>query len=177
MNVKLTQPELEQLSAYYDGELSEAEARQVVAMIADQPSWQRAYAELAALDEAMDAYSAPAVPAGLAERIVAAAHGQASGRGLVIRMLKVALPAAAAAAIVLAVTLHERTAPRSGTNGQPRQLANYQPDTRAVDSLVVDNLNFFKSYSSVSTIASNEAVVDNETLEALDRLESQSGGI
>ncbi len=76
MDTKLQQQDFDDLSAYLDGELPEADAQRVERLIQDQASWRQAHAQLQALSAAMDAVEAPAAPAGLAERIKERIHAE-----------------------------------------------------------------------------------------------------
>ncbi|MFP4053945.1 MAG: anti-sigma factor family protein [Phycisphaerae bacterium] len=89
-----------ELSAWMDGELDDAAAARVAARVASTPAWRRAYAELSAVDEALDDWTVPAPPKDLTGRVFA----QTTRRPM--RLLKLALtPArlAAAAAVVIAL--------------------------------------------------------------------------
>lgn len=114
MTAKLNEQQLEQLSAWMDGELEPAEAQRVQRLVADEPAWAEEHARLLALDRRLDAWAAPAPRDALAGQIVAAAH-RSRRRLVLVRWLT---PAAAAAAIVLAVVLLH-----AGPTNQPSQPA------------------------------------------------------
>ena len=48
----MRQPDRDDLSAYFDGELPPERAREVERLIQEDPAWAREHARLAALDEA-----------------------------------------------------------------------------------------------------------------------------
>jgi anti-sigma factor RsiW len=169
VNRPLSQADLDELSAYLDGELDVDAAARVAALLATDDAWAQARADLQALSEAMDAYDVPPVPAGLADRICAAARPTSP----VIRLVKWLAPVAAAAGVVLAVMAWQNTnkpqVPNDGgmasVGGKLIQQANEaEGDMPEQDRLAVEGMNIFKNYE----------VLDNfETLQAIDRLESQ----
>jgi len=67
----LGQSDRDDLSAYLDGELPAGRAAEVRRLIREEPAWRRAHRELTALDAALDSYTVPPVPSGLADRILA----------------------------------------------------------------------------------------------------------
>lgn len=166
MEARLTQTELEELSAWLDGELPPAEAAIVAQRVRQDPVWTRAQAELAALDAALNVCTVPAAPEGLADRIRENVRRHRGGR--IIRIVKYLAPAAAAAAIVLAVVIWQSglrtgTTPAGG-NGTIGQVDAALKGMNDEDKLAVEAMDFFKNYD----------VLDNfETLQAIDKLESQ----
>lgn len=175
MDSKLTQLDMDQISAYCDGELSAAEAAEVKVRIAQDGSWREAYERLGSLGAMLDAYTAPAPSADLAARIIAASRTQRTQRPLVTRLARYLVPvAAAAAAAVLVLTFWHKPIVNN-----TRVAGNGAQSVRAaqIDDLVVQNLDFFRNYGTLESAAHNETVVDNATLEALDRLESRPMGM
>jgi anti-sigma-K factor RskA len=170
---ELTQSDLEQLSAYLDGELEAEQARQVEAMLAGDGRWQRAARELKALDETLDQWTAPPAPAGLAERIIAASRQEKQAPALVIRLVKYLTPVAAAAAVAVAY-LAFFNHPQTNTPATETPIVS-AADKAAVDGLVVEHLDFFKQYRSLETISHNDTVVDEATLKAIDHIEQTQG--
>ena len=79
MTRSLSQSELEQLSAYFDGELPAEEAARIQSLIATDSAWAEALGDLQALDTAMDVYTAAQAQADLAGRIIAAARRERTG--------------------------------------------------------------------------------------------------
>ena len=81
MSCQLPQRDVDDLSAYLDGELPPARSAEVARLIRQEPAWAEALREMQDVDAALDAYAAPAPPADLAERIVAGVRAaQAGGR-------------------------------------------------------------------------------------------------
>jgi hypothetical protein len=102
MNTQLTQSQWEDLSAYFDGELTGPQADRIARLIETDPAWQRAHASLAQLSARLDAWAVPAPPAELAGRI-----GQAVARqSRTLRLRRWLVPAAAAAVVLLVASLH-----------------------------------------------------------------------
>lgn len=71
MNERLEQSDFEALSAWLDGELSDAAAAEVECRIQQDPVWRGAADELRSLHEALDGYTVPAPASGLARRVLA----------------------------------------------------------------------------------------------------------
>ena len=180
----MTPVDVDMLSAYFDGELSPAEAARVERRIADDPAWAAAMAELRSLDGVLDAYECPAMPRGLPSRIVAAARRL--DRPVWVRALRLAGPMAAAAAVVLAVVL---VGPwRSGgdlasSNGLANGThhAGEAPAPRLaqadVDDLARSQLFFFSNMETIQTLADNEQLLNADTMDALAKLEAPVGFI
>ena len=168
MNRPLSQPDLDELSAYLDGELDVDASARVAAKLANDDAWARARTQLLALIAAMDAYDVPPAPAGLADRICAATKPASP----VIRLVKWLSPVAAAAAVVLAVLAwHNANTPQGPNGGVPSPVSKLIQQANEVegnmpdqDRLAVEGMNFFKNY---------EVLENFETLQAIDRLESQ----
>ncbi len=166
------QYDFEDLSAYLDGELEPARKAGVEKLLQEDSSWQAAHAELKALDGALDAWTAPEMPAHLPGRVVTAV--KRSGKQRVIRFARIAAPiaaVAAAAAIFVAVLL-------SNNSSQPRPKNNIVRNTtppptnkttavndKELNDIAVENLEFFRDY---------DVLTNFETLEAIERLEKQS---
>ncbi len=179
MSFSLAQSELEQLTAYLDGELPPQEAQQVRQLIDSDPAWADAYRQMNSLSAAMDLVQVPAVRAGLADEIVAKV--QARGPATPVRVIRLLVPLAAAAAIVVAALVaypkfFKPAGPDGGTQVVKRGLKEKDPGQKAIDDalvnltqedqFVVENLDVFRDYD----------VLDNyETLQAIDKLEEPQG--
>jgi hypothetical protein len=167
MTAGLQQADCDDLSAYLDGELSDVRAVEVARLVRDDPVWRAAHAELRALDAAMDAWTVPAPPEGLAQRVLASVRRRAH-RPLLLRTAAWLGPLAAAAAVaLLAVAIMNR--PSSDVPGRElgssRALAPVPKAERAdVERMIVENLGFFSDY---------EVLEEMETLQALDELERE----
>ena len=176
MTAKLTQSEIEQLSAYLDGEVDDAEARRVESLLATDAAWQQAADELESLDDALDAFTAPPASAGLSGRIIEAAAREHAHAGLVIRLAKYLVPvAAAAAAAIIFISVYKGTQPVTPLPPVAEKPVSADAKEVAVENLVVEHLDFFKDYQSMETVSGGDKVVDDATLQALDNIESSHG--
>jgi anti-sigma factor RsiW len=165
MNRELTQLELEDLSAYVDGELAADRAAQVAGLIASDAAWARAYADLKALDGLLGSVAAPTVPADLAERIIANVGPQPASRR-VIRMPWLKAAAAAAAAVLIAVGAwnlmpRQNQQVAGGAFSQSESVAEAQQ----VEAFAQENLDFLQNM---------DILKDYDTLAAIERLEQSS---
>lgn len=159
---EMQQDDFDDLSAYVDGELSLADAQRVEQKIRDDEAWGRAYAELQALSSAMDAFEAPAAPAGLAERIKK--NIRAQERPAVLRLVKWLAPAAAAAAVLIAATLVYKAQTHATNPGPVAQaLPTAAPAVQKVDdAFIVENLEFFRDLDVLNNMETIEAVQSAE---------------
>ncbi len=184
MNRKLTQDEFDDLSAWLDGELPTDRAGEVERLVREDAAWSRAAAELEATDRALDAWTVPAPPADLAERIVESCSARRR-RTIVFRWI--AAGAAAAAIVVAAVALtyvarrgapapsEDRIARTDDATDGANQEAPPAPGTKVVDAhlegvregdrFVVENLDFFRNY---------DVLVNLETIEAVERQDARA---
>lgn len=157
MNRRLSQSDCDDLSAYWDGELSPRRAEQVDALLRVDPAWQDAHRQLQATDRALAAWSSPPCPQDLAGRILAQRRRPARPAGLRVLRWLVPLEAAAAAAIILAAVLLHPPAPVSGPDPAPA--------AQVAEDFAAKNLDFFQDY---------DVVANFETLQAIEELESQA---
>lgn len=162
----LKQSELEDLSAYVDGELDAARAAEIARLIETDALWRQAHLDLLDLNAALDAYVAPSPSSDLAARIVRNIRQQEQ-RPLASRILRWAAPLTAAATILIAVGVwrNMRTAPVSVAPDQ----AGIR--TEDAETLAKENLDFFQDI---------DIAVNMETLDEIDRLdgaENESEGV
>jgi len=175
MNSDMSQFDHARLSAYFDGELNEVESQQVAHLIASQAQWAQTYAQLQALDGVLDAYQAPAPTANLAARIIAASRQ--SQRPLAVRVLRIALPTAAAAAIALAAVLvWPMISDKHESQNQPVASGGTTENVQAVEALASEQLHFFTNIESIQTLADNESLLNDDTMAALAKLEGPQQG-
>ena len=175
MEHKLTQADWDDLSAYFDGELADDQARRVESMLASDEQWRAALRHLKALDAALDTQNVPEAPSDLSRRIIA--NNNRIEQRRTIRVIRWAVPLAAAAVIVLAVgLLHKFVSQDTNVNKDlvvnrfPAPRPTQPPDTlaqKANDEFVVQNLGFFRDYDVVNNL---------ETIEAIDLAEKQATG-
>ncbi|MCE5328506.1 MAG: hypothetical protein LLG01_19055 [Planctomycetaceae bacterium] len=176
MSERLTQFELDQLSAWCDGELDAAATADIEAKVASSAAWAAAYREIVDLSRTMDAWAVRPAAGDLAQRIIARVHEEpAAPRHVVLRLVGVLSGMAAAAAIVLAIIFAGHQGPQpAGTDATvaaKKADEAVKADLAGVaknDQMVVENLDFFQNYS----VATNY-----DTLEAIDRVENTGGGM
>jgi anti-sigma factor RsiW len=169
VNKQLWQSELEDLSAFIDGELPDERAAEVQRLVDAEPAWQAAWQDMTAVDAAMDAYDAPAAPPDLAARISASVRQAAPARSPLVYWLA---PLAAAAAIVLAVLVyHSITGQQTGNGTGP--IVNVTPspapvdEAREVDQFASENFDFVKELDVLNNF---------DTIKAIDKVEEESNG-
>ena len=168
---RLSQSDFEDLCAWRDGELPDARAGDVRQHLRAEGLWREALRELEVLDRALGALPEPPVPINLSDRIVHSVRRKVRN-GRVFRVLRIAVPLAAAAAVLVAAALWGdwSSSPQSpdvppvvqkgGAEAHPERVA-------ADDRLAREHLDFFR----------NMYVLENyETLEAIERIETASHG-
>jgi len=184
----LTESEIEELSAYLDGELPAERAAAVDRGFKDDPAWREARLEFEEVDRLLDCYTVPPASAELTGRIKSAVQKHARRRQA-LRSASWLAPAAAAAAAAIIVVglavfssgwLARPQTPIAAGNGQAPTVT-VEPElvrSTAFEAVPVDqrpalqeeiirHLNFFRDY---------EVVADFETLQAIERIDSQGRG-
>lgn len=179
-NRKLQQSELEMLSAFMDGQVGDAQARELQRRIADDGAWAQAAQELRELNALLDTWQAPAVRPGLAGQIAHNARRQPRRR-LAIPLWISGLSAAAALVIAFTVLVSSKPADHAS---QPPVVQAGPTETPKVhdalagidtpDQFIVENLGFFREMEYAQAMA--EAEIDPQTLDALDTLDRQGRG-
>ena len=164
----LRQQDLEQLTAWMDGELNEDEAREVIRRVATDSRWRRAYEDFAAVDRALEMVVPPTPPADLASRIVRAANRRRLWR----RAGGVAAAAAVAAGVILAVWLGRPAGTPTPTPGDVI-IARQLQDVPEADRFMVENLDVFRNYDRAVEYEKVRSIADDETLTALAALEDR----
>ncbi len=180
---ELTAGELENLSAYMDGELPAGSAAEVARGIEADAAWRLMRRDLQDVDSLLDYYMAPPASAELTGRIMSAVRKKAHRRQ-VLRVVSWLAPAAAAAAIIivgLAVLGGGHWFSQPQTPGIVSTPVNIEPELAgsaafqavpvdqrpALQEEIIRHLNFFRDY---------EVAADLETLEAIEQLDSQDQG-
>lgn len=177
---KLKQYEVDELSAYVEGRCGQRQARRIKQLIRTDPRWAKGYRWLRELDKALDAYTVPAVPEGLSERIIDAAraeerkiHTQARWRSVA----RLAASIATAAAVIFAIMVMELNPPPLPTpSGEVSKSTSAPPqagqdkvneilrEVPSNDRFLVENLDFFRHY---------DVLVNFETIREIERLEEK----
>jgi negative regulator of sigma E activity len=186
MNQRIEQHEIDQLSAYLDGELSPGERGELEQQLEARPQLAAELEKLRRLDGLLGVYNAPAPSGALRGQILRAAWSQPR-RPAVLRMAPWAAAAAVAAAIVLAVVLglgpgqdqpgqlaggggNASNAPVVELGGPSDEIVSERlAQVAREDQFVVEHLGFFTNYDLAQDLV--EADIDAETMAALDQLE------
>jgi anti-sigma factor RsiW len=165
---QLGQSELEDLSAFIDGELPDERAAEIQSLVDADAAWQAALQDMTAVDAAMDAYDAPAAPPDLAARIAASVRQAAPAHSRLIYWLA---PLAAAAAIVLAVLVYHNVTAQPKGDG-PR-IVDLTPspapvdEAKEIEQFASENFDFVKELDVLNNF---------DTIKAIDKVEEESNG-
>ena len=190
------EPDLEELSAWLDGELEPSAAGRVERMVATDPDWRATHEQFLAVDAAMKLLPPARPRRDLADRIVS----RAFRRRRVVRAVAVAVPLAAAAGIIVAILLAwpgkppAREAPGGLATGveevQKNALAEKPVtqealaaveleierilrDVRPEHRYIVRELSLFENYNEVLDYEQVHEIVDVKTISALAALEAE----
>jgi len=180
MTDKLGQSDRQDLLAYLDGELSGPRAEQIAHMVEQDTDWRSAAEEHHRLNDLLDAYTVTPPGGDLSERIIGNVRVAGARPAKIIRFARIAAPLAAAAAVLIAVVLWHGLRQPPNTSGNQTNVVNATDPLAGLaeaDKFVVKNLDFFQNYALCEVMASNEQILDLETLDAIDRLESRSRGL
>jgi anti-sigma factor RsiW len=173
------------VSAYHDAELDQPEMQQVAARLEAEPALARAAGEMDRLDALLDRAEVPAASDDLAERIKRSVR---TDRPDVIRpagMWKQALALAAAAAVVVGVSIHAWQAggPNTATDTDTPDVAakdgraSSEKDSGMMDT-VAENLDGLDEAEQLAVVATDlvskyDVLEHFETLQAIEKLENQ----
>ena len=167
------------LSAWSDGEVTSERSAEIERLVREDRAWADALGDLKAVDSALEAWTGPACPEGLTERIIRGVPASERPGRKAAHLLRWLVPAvsAAAAAILLAVILRspDVTPPPSGPVEETVAVREILKDIPNGDKFIVENLEFFQNYELCSVMEENAVLLDEATLDALDDLEA--GGI
>lgn len=183
----LTESEIEDLSAYMDGELQPERAAAVERGFQTDVAWRETRRDFEEVDALLDCYTVPPTSAELTGRIMQAVQKHAR-RHKALRAASWLVPAAAAAAMLLVGLavfssgwLDRPETPIAG-GGQVTNTVIVEPELAqsaafqavpaeqrpALQEEIIRNLTFFNDY---------EVVADFETLQAIEQLDSEDRGI
>ena len=187
MEEKLTQTDLENLSAYMDGELADTERSRIGELVRTSAAWKDALARLQAVDRALEAYVVPAAREGLADRVLRRTSHAHRAALLPKAPLRWLAPLAAAAAILAAFLIfqaanrqvrrnpniagHQRNvlvtpSPTPQASDQSPGMDNEEdyPDLNlAVEDFAEDNLDFLRDMGVVNNLDTIEAIYNQQT--------------
>ena len=174
MQRQLAQPDIDDLTAFLDGELTGSRAEEIDRLTQTDPVWQGALRQMIAVDALLDAYAIPDPPAGLADRIIQGVEEAGRPRPVVVKLARLLAPLAAAAAVLIAVLVWHSA--KSGPEDRPPVAGQKIVDEElagvpAADRPIVEHLDFARSLELCNVIADSDRLLDDETLKAIDRLE------
>ena len=187
MEDKLTQIDLENLSAYMDGELADPERARITELLRGSPAWIDALRRLQSVGRAMEAYAVPPAPEGLADRVLRKTSHAHRAVLLPKAPLRWLAPLAAAAAIFAAILIFQAAnrpgrhnpnivspshkgvvvpspAPQPGE--QPPLIDDEEayPDLDlAVENFAEDNLDFLRDMGVVNNLETIEAIYSQQS--------------
>ena len=182
---ELTESELEDLSAYMDGQLQGDSAVEVAHSIEADAAWRQTRRDFQDVEGLLDYYTTPPVSAELTGRIMSAVRKHARRRQ-VLHVVRWLAPATAAAAIVLVglavfgggdwYSRHRAPGVAGGNNvliepelDKSTAFKAVPADQRpALQEEIIRNLDFFRDY---------EVVADLETLKDIEQLDSKDQGV
>jgi len=169
--------DVEELTAWMDGELDAARAERVARRVAGDADWQATHEDFRAVDAALERVPAARLQKDLTDRIVRAAHR----RRLTARLARGAAAAAAVAACVLLVVFVARRTPPPSPQAETARSAlelkidRVLHDVPAEDREMVQMISVLQNLTEVRAYQAVEEVVDAATLDALVSLEAGEG--
>ncbi len=167
MTRRLEQREIEDLSAWLDGELAPQEAHRLEQAVAGDAALAEARRELQKLDELLEAYTVPAPADDLADRVASGVR-RARRQAVVIRLARWLVPAAAAAAVIIAAVLMNLAGTGEPPSGTPAPIVKAPTPVPSPAPVAAAAVSFFENY---------DVLVNMDTLEAIDRIERAPGDI
>ena len=164
------QSDMDDLSAWMDGELAPQAARRVERLVRDDPNWRRTHQQFQAVEAGMKLLPQPRPRRDLTETILRAARR----RRRMIRAAEVLAPLAAAG-LLLAVVLNWAGGPTTPAmpSGLEARMAAVLGDLPKEDWFIVQNLSLFRNYDEVVDYQEVQEIVDGDTLTALAALEAE----
>jgi len=178
-NDLMKQSDLEQLSAWMDGELPSDQADHIAKLVEQDDDWRAAYEQFCAVDQVASMLAGTITPPkDLPERIIRTVYR----RRRIIKVLRIAAPVAAAACILIALWVggvFSRQGVRQTTSIVPqksivkieKKIDTILKDINPEDRFIVQNLTLFKEYPRIEEYRKIAEVVDADTLSALEVLE------
>ena len=161
--------DIEELTAWMDGELPPPRGQRVAERVRTDPDWRATWQDFQAVDAALNCLHPAEPPSDLTERIVRAARRREFGG----RALRILAPLTAAAAVVLAVWLGAPSRPGAPGPAVDGLVARTLRDVPEADQVIVEKLPLFQNYQDVLSYEQVHSLVDGETLSALADLESK----
>jgi len=164
------QSDIEELTAWLDGELDPPAADRVARLVAEDPHWQRTHEQFCQVAAAMELLRPAQPKQDLTDGIVRAAHRRRRRN----RVIQVGTSVAAAAGILLAVLLVPPSRPPTPPKSDDVEalIAKTLDEIPAEDRFIVQNLSLFQQYEEIADYQLVRQIVDTQTLECLDAAEA-----
>ena len=178
----MKQSDLEQISAWMDGELAAEQADRVAQLVEQDDDWRAAYEQFRAVEQATDMLPETIVPPeDLPERIIQSVYR----RRRIIKALQIGVSVAAAACVLIALWIggvFSRQGVKQPTAVIPqdtsyviakieKKIDTIFEDVSPEDRFIVQNLTLFKEYPRIEEYRKVAEIVDADTLSALEALE------
>ncbi len=176
------QSDLEQLLAWMDGELPPDQAERVARLVEQNDDWRASFEQFQAVDRAAEMLAGTvSPPRDLPDRIIHAVYR----RSRVMSVVRIAVPVAAAACIVVALWIgavfsHRpvKQTPTAFTKNSLHAIVKIEKridtilrDVKPEDRFIVQNLTLFKEYPRIVEYRKVAELVDADTLSALESME------
>lgn len=165
------QSDLDELSAWLDGELDPPSAERVARLVCSDPDWQATCEQFRAVSACMELLP----PVGPARDLTDGIVRTARRRRRIGRAAGVLVPLAAAAGLAVAVMLAwpSRPAGPEAPAGVQAKIETILEDVPRQDRPIVRNLSFFQNYREVVDYQQVRQIVDAETVSALADMEAE----
>ena len=174
----LRQSDIEELTAWLDGELDGPAAERVARLVREDDAWRTTFEQFRAVDAAVELVGAPEPRRDLTHTILAAV---AADRPSAWRAaIRIAGGMAAAAAILLAVYAATRDSGDPEPADEPviaqtaieKEIAQALDGVATDDQFIVQNLSLFQDYENVGRYEQVRDLADADTLVELAKLEA-----
>jgi len=178
----MKQSDLEQISAWMDGELPAEQADRVAQLVQQDDEWRAAYEQFRAVEQATDMLTGTiAPPEDLHEKIIQSVYR----RRRIRKALRIGISMAAAACILIALWIggvFSWQGIRQPANVMPqdtshvivkieKEIDTIFKDISPEDRFIVQNLTLFKEYPRIEEYCKVAEIVDADTLSALEAME------
>ena len=164
------QSDIEELTAWLDGELDPPAAERVARLVAEDADWRSTHEQFLQVAAAMELLRPAGPKQDLTDGIVRAAHRRRRRN----RVIQVGTSVAAAAGILLAVLLTPLSRPATppGSDDVEALIAKTLDEIPAEERFIVQNLSLFQQYEEIVDYQLVRQVVDTRTLECLEAAEA-----
>jgi negative regulator of sigma E activity len=171
---KLKTAQVEQISAYLDGELLAEDSARTAERIKRDATWGRTARSFEMVDSTLEAWQPALLRRDLTGSILAAAHRRPARPA----WLRVAAPLAAAAAVLLIVMLYQVVNPPAGAQRNGVMAGGNGAAARVVEDAVLAQVPEEDRFvvANLDVIENMDVLANFETLEAMDRLAARKNG-